>query len=270
MTDEDKAKESTERKARWDKLSEEEWKKMLQPLRDAWPQWWNNLSNRDKVNKMQYMRTKLSDWFTALSPEEKEEWKHKCTEYWDEINDEKFFEWLEKYRSGLENYYEEKRYPDNGAEATLFDYLKKKGFKFKWQYFNTVKDSEYESKFMNNPVTGGTVSPYHAWDFAIFTPEKTVLVDVDGSIHNLTPGKYFDKKGNDQYEVIKFKESQRPYQTDGLDAYIIKAYDDELADDAEVNYIKGSDKSVYCLKFKELMTILEALNMPKNIFKKLF
>ena len=46
-------------------------------------------------------------------------------------------------------------------------------------------------------------------------------------------------------DVIAFNESQRPYQTDGLDAYVVKAYNDKLSGDTEVDILHTNGVMTY-------------------------
>ena len=65
-----------------------------------------------------------------------------------------------------------------------------------------------------------------------------------------------------EYEILdyyKFKDSQRFYQTDGLSAYIILCYNDNLTFDTDVYDL--TLKSI--IKFKDFISILNLLNLKR-------
>ena len=64
---------------------------------------------------------------------------------------------------------------------------------------------------------------------------------------------------------IKFKESQRPYQTDGLPAYAVRYLDNVITDETEVWDLQHNA----VIDFKSLISILRFNNMSKREQKKL-
>jgi hypothetical protein len=104
------------------------------------------------------------------------------------------------------------------------------GITYDSYYVNHIQSPEFYELFpKNNPYTKSINCWFHEWDFIIYGKYDNILVDIDGSIHNMNRRKnektLTAKKG--QYklsELYKFYDSQRPYQTDGMNTYIIEAY----------------------------------------------
>ena len=92
------------------------------------------------------------------------------------------------------------------------------------------------------------LDPTHFWDFMISTREGRVLVDVDGSVHD--PRHTANK-------ITHFNDSKRPYQTDGLPAYIVQCYDDKLTDNTPVLNLKTGD----VVTLRQWISIISWMNM---------
>lgn len=138
------------------------------------------------------------------------------------------------------------------------------GIHYDWGYASSIVHQDFDKLFPNNPHTkSNVVNPYHAWDFIIYGTAKNILIDIDGSIHNVAE---FDivrnlkskKSQAGTYRLsshIQFNDSQRPYQTDGMDAYIIECYNDKLADDTRVLNLQTGDYMTY-KKFKNYIQFI--------------
>ena len=61
-------------------------------------------------------------------------------------------------------------------------------------------------------------------------------------------------------DYYKFRDSQRPYQTDGLDAYIIKCYDDNLTDNTPVINIETKESMTFQTFIYIIMWMKIAIN----------
>lgn len=137
------------------------------------------------------------------------------------------------------------------------------------QYRNQIKHPDFNTIFPVNPITNGSVNPYHIWDFIIYGKYKNILIDIDGSIHYKKKNNYYFKnsKGDkiNLSELMTFNESQRYYQTDGLDAYVIQCYDDKLSDDTSVLDLKSGKK----IKYKDLLNIILYLNIDDAVTKEI-
>ena len=69
---------------------------------------------------------------------------------------------------------------------------------------------------------------------------------------------------SNQYVVLRdridFNDSKRPYQTDGLAAYIVQAYDDTLDNSVKVKDVKTGE----IITFHQLMSILNFNNLSEK------
>ena len=149
----------------------------------------------------------------------------------------------------------------NANESKLSEFLNLYQLQYTYNWYNTEKHPDFDQLFPVNPIRKDVyVSPYHAWDFKIEGTDSATLVDIDGSIHDpkSSSNKVHDMHGNEfiLYDYIAFKDSQRVYQRDGIDAYIIKCYDDNLSYNTPVVHLLDNKE----LSFKELLSILRLKN----------
>ena len=239
MSREERIKESEERRAIWLAMSEEEKKKALDMLHNSWQRWYSNLNEEDKRKKIE-----------------------KFKDFWNDMTIEKFEQWAWNQAEGNSNFYKSMNIPLNSNDALFADDLDRLNIKYEWQYHNqTVYPGFYELFPENIGINGMRVSPYHSWDFLVKTKQKDILVDVDGSIHNMRKGLSLAKGGYDVGAKIQFNDSQRPYQTDGLDAYVIKAIHDKIKDDTKVIRLIPGSKNVNYMTYKEFLNILQFMNI---------
>ena len=143
--------------------------------------------------------------------------------------------------------------------------------KYDIHWYNKIKHPDFDKLFPNNPVTGSKfVSPYHQWDISVKLFDTRVLIDIDGSIHD--PNKishdvtYFDGRKISLSDLITFNDSQRVYQTDNLNAYVIQCYDDKLTDNTPVVKINTGE----IINFKSLIGILTFESMTEREKRKMF
>ena len=94
--------------------------------------------------------------------------------------------------------------------------------------------------------------------------DKYILIDIDGSIHKLEQSKWI-VDGFDVGGYIQFNDSQRPYQTDGLDAYIIQCYDDKLTNDTKVLHLQTNKE----MSYKDFINEIKFLNYSKKEIRKI-
>ena len=99
---------------------------------------------------------------------------------------------------------------------------------------------------------------------------KMLKRQIDGSIHD--PNKishdvtYFDGRKISLSDLIAFNDSQRVYQTDNLNAYVIQCYDDKLTDNTPVVKINTGE----IINFKSLIGILTFESMTEREKRKMF
>ena len=145
----------------------------------------------------------------------------------------------------------------NNNEMNFSKYLEKSNISYEVHYFNKIKYPDFDKLFPVNTSTGSTIiSSYHSWDFKVHTLESDVFVDIDGSVH--------DPK-NKTTGITEFNDSKRPYQTDGLPAYAVLCYDDNLTDDTPVKNIITNE----IMSFKQFMALIAFMNMDEKELKDL-
>lgn len=247
MTEEEKRRESEERRAIWFAMSEEDKYRILNTLKTSWEKWYTNLSEKDKKNKI-----------------------NKFKKFWDNMTPEKFEEWAWSQAEGTSEFYKSVRIPLNSNDAKFAEDLHVLNIDYEWQYYNKTIYPNFSKLFPKNQgIYGKNVSPFHSWDFLIKTKQGNILVDIDGSVHTLEKYRHIAKDGHDMGAKIQFNDSQRPYQTDGLEAYVIQAHDDLLCDNTKVIRLEyGSDKTT-SMTYKDFLNILQFMNMSDKEIKEI-
>lgn len=267
-----------DRKARGDDVH------IINAMKEGRRIWYESLSDEEKYERIQFLDNARREWLKSLSAEElakhnqkyaitsKEMWANRSEEeknrimsavlngvkeFWANMAPEEFGEWAKKIRIGMKEHYDNLDSIPNPVEFAFSKKLQENSLEYEWQYASTTKHPHFDKLFPENPVTGGRYSGYHFWDFMVRTKHGDLLIDVDGSQHAIQPGNVIIKNEIDAGRDQQIRDSQRIYQNDGLDAFIIEAYDDELADDTQV--LKLNDGKRYFLK--EFMTYLNWLNL---------
>lgn len=296
---------SNSQKKRWKSTSDEKKKEITKPMHDAAKVWYNSLSDDDKKKHHEYIQNGNKKWWNSISDEEykrlsqirsdssKKYWNNVSEEdikiiserqskiikqFWNNMTDDDYKKWDAKRAEGFNKYMDGLITSLNKNELSVIDYLKINDLKYKYHWYNITKHPEFDKLFPINPVTGSKfISPYHQWDFIIHTIEKDVLVDIDGSIHDNNKINhmitYFNGKKISLSDLILFNDSQRPYQTDGLDAYIIQCYDDNLTDNTPVINISTNENMAfksfiallifYDMEYKEKIKLIKDLKSYK-------
>ena len=145
---------------------------------------------------------------------------------------------------------------DGPSELEFLNILSEHNISYILHYYNLKEYPNFRNIFPWHPnVKTEFISPYHEWDFLVKTKLHDILVDVDGSMHN--PKRYHNKYINSFYKI--FDDSQRPYMTDGLMAFIILAYNDKIDDKTKVLQIGKQ----YPISFKLFMETLHMFNGDK-------
>jgi hypothetical protein len=249
-------------RAEWyNSLSDEEKQSRYQLRNDARDKWWNSLSDEQKTIHMDHPHNGFREWYNNLSEEDKKSFMKPiwdgCKKFWSSLTPEMYQNWYIKQNTEYNKYVNNINKDPNRNELSLISFFNEYNIPYTYQYFNTIRHPKFDELFHINPVTGSDlINPYHQWDFIIHTKQKNVLIDIDGSVHSLVPGQFVTKTGFDVGTYVRFNDSQRPYQTDGLDAYIVQCYDDKLNDNTPVLSLQSNE----VMTLKQLLSILEWLN----------
>lgn len=146
--------------------------------------------------------------------------------------------------------------PVKEVENNFMNLFNSNNIKYEFQYLSKCKHRFFDKAFPNNRVTGETfVDPYHVWDFIIHLRDKDILIDIDDITHIPHPTDYkvsYNDKEIKLSDYINFIDSQRILQTDGLDAYIIRCFNDKITDELLVINIQNNTG----IKFKDFLNTL--------------
>lgn len=256
------------RKIYWDNMSDEERIKFGKKHKE----WWDSLSDEERELQFIPMRIGYRNWYENLSDEDKQNISERVSKtsknYWDNMTSEEKDKWMSKRLDGFNKYFSTLNVIPNKNESSFINYMNLYQIHYQYQYYNLEKHPDFDKLFPNNPVTGATiVLPYHSWDFILYLREGNILVDIDGSIHDQSKSNFNVTSYNGKHvsvkDIIKFNDSQRPYQTDGLPAYVIQCYDDNLTNDTPVLDINSNE----IISFKSFISLLILMNMNDNEIK---
>ena len=243
----------------WESLSDEERALVLQIRSEAQKKQWSEKSDESRNYIISRLVQGRIDWWNSLSEEEKIQYglQHK-EEFWDKMSEEEFKEWTRKASTGL------KKADRNRLEVEFANILNVNHLPFDEQWSSEIEDPNFSTLFPHNTSTGSNkVSPFHCWDFKINCKSDPVLVDIDGSIHDPNKAKSSIVKGNTVTtlrEYIDFNDSKRPYQTDGMDAYVVQAYDNVIDNLIDVKNIKTGE----IMTLQKFITILNFANLDEE------
>ena len=206
-------------------------------LRKGYRKWFSSLTDDMKLA----ISEKHKNCWANRSDEERvrlfELLKSNSISYWRNISSERFNDWDLKSAIGRASANTKPTITETEFMNRLaIDCNMKPNKDYKFQYTSKLIHPEFSKLFPINPISDNNrVSPYHVWDIIIYKESGNILVDIDGSHHSIPPGIWIDSKtGIDVGLYHQFKDGQRFYQTDGLDAYVVKCYDDNLNNDTEV------------------------------------
>jgi len=263
-SDEDIQKHSDRIKNYWKNISDEERTKVSERVSVVIKEYYKNLPEAEKIALANATGERSKKWWSNLSKEKRSEMSEKnrikARNYWDNMTSEQYDELSRKRAIGYNKYLLTLGDAPNKNELEFMNRLKLLKFtysqiEYQWQYTSQIKYPEFDILFPINPVTDSKVSYQHNWDFMVHTGNKSILIDVDGSIHALLPGQFMD--GNiDVGAYIQFNDSKRPYQTDGYDAYIVLCYDNKLTDDTPVLSFQSGEM----MTVKQLIALLTPLS----------
>lgn len=247
-------------------ISDEEYQAIQNKKRETW-------ANKSEENMQEY-RNKISEISKNSWANQTEERKQEIGEKrsigvkrsWDQRTIEEFEEWAKNVSNGI---LKGNGRPVQEIENDFMGLLNSNNIKYEFQYMSKIKYDKFDKIFPSNPVTGGKfVSPYHVWDFIIHLRDKSILVDIDGSIHDPRQTDYEVSWNGATFKLsdyIAFNDSQRILQNDGLDVYIIRCFDDKITDESLVINLKTNTG----IKFKDFLNTLILDSLPENDVKDL-
>lgn len=293
-SNDDKRKEDLKKRLmqRWSNASENDKKRQGDILGKGRDQYWMDPKHRElhseRARKKWYAQSieeqerilkaaleGIRAYYANESPELREERMRSKSanmkNWWNSLTKEEFESHMKKYQMGMRGYFDKLgSHEPNRNENSFIEILRKHWIEFDYVYYSKIKHPDFDKLFPSNPIRPGVrILPYHAWDFIIHCINKDILVDVDGSIHdkNSASNEVHDRYGNKfvLYEYVQFNDSQRPYQTDGMDAYIVECYDDTMSDETIVKNIHTDEKQ----NLKDFIMYLVWESLPEKEKKEL-
>lgn len=219
---------------------------------------WENATEEDKKAHGDKISKSLKAYFDNIPQDDQLKKIENKKYWWDNMTKEEFHKWSYSHSNGIANSIITK----GPTEIHFANDLTIYGINYIWGYVNEIVHNDFDKLFPYNPILNtDRVGAHHAWDFKIDTLSKSILVDIDGREHVL---EFKRKAPNGQYIEMKqlheFNDSQRPYQTDGLDAYIIMAYSDVIDGDTPVLSISNNSY----MKYDDFVNMLRYLNIKHN------
>lgn len=246
---EEKKKYSEYGKSLWINLSEEEKHKRISSLQKANKKLLENLSKEELITRMQNLWNGRDSKFKKETLEEREIRIKNHQDGWNRMSNENKIKCTDARVNGFNKYINNYSY-DNFIQDSLNEAIKwnsdlSKHLKTETnteeifknildkykicnipQYYNIEIHPNFKQLFPYNPIFDTeNISPFHKWDFLIqLIPNHKIFIDVDGSIHDPKQFKYKSIVINSK----EFDDSQRLYQTDNNQAYVILAYNDKI------------------------------------------
>lgn len=250
-------------RSRFQNMTPDEMKKLSSVHR----QWWEAM---DEESQRAFSESRKK-YYMDLSDEEKLQWKMRAKDSWDNLHETEKIRINKARALGVQSFWKNitpeqweswllahsgcNRYGPKDTEIEFESKLRCMNKSYEYQYMSQIRHPNFDKCFPSNPYNhDNKSSPYHRWDFIIHSTDKSIVIDIDGSIHRCPVGKWV-VDGFDVGGYIQFKDSQRPYQTDGLDAYVILSYNDKLEKSTPVLSINSEQVMIYA----QLLSIIERM-----------
>lgn len=255
-------------KRAWESYTPEEREKRAKSVQDGI----HNMSDEKKALRSLHSSIATKKYMASLPEEVKQRRSEMTTKQMIERNakmtHEEYVDYATKVRNTMmanRDYSIKMSKPEMAFRDALTDNF----IRYEYHSANAEIHPEFFKLFPDNPITGSRfVNPYHFWDFKLFTDAGEVFVDVDGSIHWYTKETIVHPQSGKEYNLvdnIQFKESQRKYQCDDLQAFAIKMPNDKLTDDTEVINIRTEET----IKFSEFINKLKLMDNPSKKVRKM-
>lgn len=227
------------------------------------------MASLDEEGQQQLKERGQAVW-NNKSPEEQEEYKQRMIARWKAYTPEEYRnanmtheDFLASCKKVAETTNVSPRSLENASptERTFMDDMRHHLIPYQYEFYNLTIHPDFFTLFPGNPVTGARyTNPYHRWDFKLELLGHPMFVDVDGSMHSpknvstavhRPTGTHYKR-----IDDVRFNESKRPYQRDGLDAYVIQAYEDVLdGTNLVTNIVTGETMS-----YQEFLRMLDRLS----------
>jgi len=159
---------------------------------------------------------------------------------------------------------------DSPIEKDFYWYMMNKNIDIGYHFYNTTIHPEFYNIFKDNPYSKYNYSsPFHEWDFKIFTYKTPILVDIDGGFHDPSRNKYnlpnmYKTEDNELITMNCYYDLRRPYQTDGYPAYAVLCYEGFFDGFNKVIDINNSNKP---MNFMDFLQIIAEYMDPKYLDK---
>ena len=216
---------------------------------------------KDPLNRELQSISQSKSW-DRLSDEERSKRMSHLINYWETITPKKLDDYFKARALGI---LENASYKIGCTEYQFSKYLQNIDMSeytdYRFGYVNENKHADFDKLFPKNPITGGNLSPYHIWDFLIYTKIGNIIVDIDGKIHGGKSTQYDVTYNYGNRVTVKLSEitslydSLRLYQTDGYLAYLVKAYDNNISDITLVQNLKTNN----IISLKEFVSYLKSI-----------
>lgn len=276
----------------WNSLSKEEQDFEMSLVHQGHEEWWESLSKDERKSRTDNLMKYYFNWYNNLSSEELDKLRLQSSvnskKYWDSLSDEERLKAVIPLRKGYDAWWESlshqekefqldkqwagiiETYNPRPSELEFIDLLKIEKLNFECQYRSKEIPENFYEKYAINPITNSFVSARHTWDFIIHTKNRSVLVDIDGSIHDSISTEFanltiYNGKKINLKDSVDFYDNQRIMKTDGMDAYVIKCYTDKLNMDDKVINIKTKEE----MTLRSFIALLNSYNLTQTEMKEL-
>lgn len=233
-------------KKQWNDLTQEEREDLSLRMSISRLEFYSNLPNEKRIE----LGKLISIGQNNMSQEDKNKANDKRSDslkkYWEKLTREEYDNRVFDSRKGFNEYLKKINISGpNKNERDFINYLNSIFIPYKYQWYNKIKHERFDELFPYNHILDTKfIRSKHQWDFKLDLTNKTILIDIDGSIHDKEKTQFEVTRNNKKFilsDYIEFNDSQRLYQTDGYDAYIIQCYDDNLSDDTPVKNIQTNE-----------------------------
>lgn len=238
----------------WSSISDDERKSINRKLAESSKRYQDNITPEKRLELNQLLSEKAKKRWANLPKEIREMWidnaRAGLQRYWDNISIENKIEHFRNTADGMAN---NCTFNPTPSEVQFMNELNLLGISYKYQWNNKLISDEFYNYYSIED------NPYHVWDFNIHTHGGDVLVDVDGSIHLIPEGSYI-VGSIDVGKTNQYRDTKRRYQTDGIRAYVVESYLDEIDKSTIVSNIQTGEH----ITFDQFLALLKFWDMTED------